>query len=431
MDTYDRFLEQVSIPRFRRLRQSLQRDHLEDPAGALRAELERSGLLGRIQPGMRVALTAGSREIANFALLLRTMCDVLRQRGAKPFIIPAMGSHGGAIAENQTALIAHFGITEEAMGVPILSSMETVEVGKTVTGDPVYFDRYAAQAGAIVPLGRIKMHTGFHGPIESGVMKMLAIGCGKQRGAAAIHKYGFSDMSKHVVESANVILQTLPVAFGVGILENVLHQTCGIHVLAPETMYEQETALLKQAYQLMPQIPYDKIDVLIVDEIGKNISGTGMDANITGRSALFGITRPYAERVVLLDLADASDGCAYGMGNADVITQRFFDKIVYENTIPNGMTSLEIRPMKTPITMYSDLNAIRFALRTLSEKRPAREPYIVWLHNTLCMEEFYVSDSLAHCAPSAPVELGGELLEAVFDESRSFAGFKPVADNPA
>lgn len=426
MDTYDEFLDSASLPDFLKLTQPLDTSCIGNVSEQMRHTLLASGLLDRIRPGSSIALTVGSREIANIDVIIRTICDVLKEHGTKPFIIPAMGSHGGAVAENQKTLIAHFGITEETMGVPIRATMDTVQIGTTEVGDPVFFDRFAAEADVIIPIGRIKVHTCFHGPIESGILKMLAIGCGKQKGAALIHQYGFSSMSTRVTQSALVALRNLPIPFGVGIIENFLHQTYSLHVVANENIYSEEQELLKTAYKLMPRIPYDKIDLLIVDEIGKNISGTGMDPNITGRSAPLGSSRPFPERIVLLDLSKASDGSAYGMGNADIITQRFLDKVVFENSIPNGITSLELRPLMTPVTMPDDKRAILLALQTLSRKVPDREPHVVWIHNTLCMHEFYISTALAKdCAPSDPVDIDPTVLTPQFDEKNNYCGMAP------
>lgn len=395
MSIYDELLAEIEIPRFYKLRQRVDRTKLSDVVGAVKSELQSSGVLKTIQPGMSVAVTAGSREIANIALILRTICDELKICGARPFIIPAMGSHGGAIAENQTALIAHFEITEEKMGVPIKSSMETVELGETSKGLKVYFDKYAAEADAIVPVGRIKIHTCFRGKIESGIMKMLAVGCGKQKGAAAMHRCGFPAMSQNVTETARLSIERLPVVFGFGIIENSRHETRSVHAMAAEEIEREEMRLLEEARREAVRIPFQKIDVLIVDEMGKNISGTGMDPNITGRSSPLGTFSPSPERVAVLDLTEASDGSAYGVGNADVITKRFFEKFIMDNTYPNGITNRDVKPMMLPPVMPSDRDAVRFALATLMNDGGAGGVRIVWLHNTLQMEEFYVSEALA------------------------------------
>jgi len=395
MSIYQELFRGIELPKMVHLHQEIDRVHIDNVEQAVKDELARSGLLSRIKAGQRVALTAGSREIANYALILKTIIGELKAIGASPFIIPAMGSHGGAIAENQTALIAHFGITEEAMGVPILSSMETVDVGVTPHGVPVYFDKNAASADAIIPVGRIKIHTCFHGKIESGLMKMLAVGCSKQHGAAAMHAHGFHNMCQNVTEVARVNLAKLPIVFGFGILENACHQTRGVYAIPAEEMEQRENEILEISRAVAPRIPYNKIDMLFVDEIGKNISGTGMDPNITGRSSPLGKFEPNADRVAVFDLTDASDGSAYGVGNADIITRRLFNKIIFENTIPNGITNRDLKPLFLPAIMDTDKDAIFLAAATVPNLCPTQDLDAVWLHNTLCMEDFYISEHLA------------------------------------
>ena len=390
---YDELFKDVKLPRFVKVRQEIDREALEDVEKEILRELEKPEIVSRIKENASIAVTAGSREVANYALILRTICDFLKSRGAKPFIIPAMGSHGGAIAEHQTSLLAHLGITEESTGVPIKSSMETVYLGDTESGLPVYFDKYAAEADGIIPVGRIKIHTCFHGEIESGVMKMLAVGCGKQKGAATMHAHGFANMATNVPETARVSIEKLPVLFGVGVLENACHQTKQVKAMPAELIESMEHEMLESSRASFPRVPFDKVDVMIVDEMGKNVSGTGMDPNITGRSSPLGTFRPFVDRLAVLDLTEESEGSAYGVGNADVITQRLFSKIIMENTYPNGITNRDGKPMMIPPVMPNDKLAIKYALGTLPGGRN-EEPRVVWLHNTLCMEEFYISENL-------------------------------------
>ena len=394
MSIYEELLKEIQLPKFYKVKQSIDSECIQDVAGEIKKQLLSTKALERIHAGDRIAVTVGSREIANYALIIKTLCDSLKEKGANPFIIPAMGSHGGAIAENQKALIAHFGIDEEHMEVPVLSSMDTVYLGETSDKIPVFFDKNASHADGIVVVGRIKIHTCFRGEIESGLMKMLAIGCGKQKGAAALHKRGFAAMSKNVTETARVCLEKMPVLFGMGILENACHQTRDICVMPAEEIEEKEKEILKISRRIAPKIPFDKVDVLIVDEMGKNISGTGMDPNITGRSSPLGMFEPYVERLAVLDLTEESDGSAYGVGNADVITNRLFSKIIMDNTYPNGLTNRDGKPMMIPPVMPNDKTALLFALGTLTGDSLEQEPRVVWLHNTLCMDSFYISESL-------------------------------------
>ncbi len=344
---YDELFSKIKIPDFYKVSQSIDREKIENVQEYLVKELKASEMGERIKSGASIAVTAGSREIDNYALILRTICDFLKKHGAKPFIIPAMGSHGGAIAEKQTMLIAHFGITEQSMGVPIRSSMETVYLGDTESGLPVYFDKNAAQADGIIPVGRVKIHTCFHGVIESGVMKMLAVGCGKQKGAATLHRHGFPNMCRNVMETARVSMEKLPVLFRSRDPGKCMSSDQGDQGNAVEKLQDMEHEMVEKSRQLSPVVPFDKADVMIVDQMGKNISGTGMDPNITGRSSPLGTFRPYVERLAVLDLTEESDGSAYGVGNADVISKRLFSKIIMDNTYPNGITNRDGKPMRS------------------------------------------------------------------------------------
>jgi len=394
MSGYEGLFSEVKIPNFYRIKRNFSNRRIDDVESKVKDELVQTGVLDQIKCGQIVALTAGSREIANYALIIKVVCDTIKARGAKPFIFPAMGSHGGSIAKNQQDLIAHYGITEEAMGVPILSSMETVCLGKTDEGIPVYFDKHASGADAVIPIGRVKYHTCFHGETESGLMKMLAVGCGKQKGAAAMHELGFPSMSKNVTAVARVVLDKVPVLFGVGIVENAEHQTAEIKVIPASGIEEEEKKLLCLSKSYLMKLPFKKIDILIVNEIGKNISGVCMDPNITGRSSPFGTLEPFVEKLVALDLTSQSDGNAYGVGNADIITKKLFDKIILENTYPNGITNHDLKPMMIPAIMPSDLDAIRMSICTLLKNDPQNGPRIVWIHNTLILDEILCSESL-------------------------------------
>jgi hypothetical protein len=275
----------------------------------------------RVRPGDVVAIAAGSRGISNHDEIVRSVARELLARGAKPFIFPAMGSHGGATAEGQRDLLAGYGITEEAMGVPVVSSMETVQVGVTPHGLPVRIAAPAAAADWIVPVGRVKPHTDFRGRHESGLIKMLAIGCGKQYGANICHMQGFPHMARNIWEIAKAVLAPGKVLFGLAILEDASHGTWSLTAVPGEHFDEEDALLLEEAKALVPRIPFEKIDLLVLSEIGKDISGASMDPNVTGRSAVMGASRPFAERIVALDLTDASHHNATGVGNADITTR--------------------------------------------------------------------------------------------------------------
>lgn len=327
MDEIRTLLEGVRLPRMFRVRQifdhtCIRREELRRTVSHL---LTAEKLGKRICPGMRVALTAGSREICNMDEILAAAVECLKEQGARPFIVPAMGSHGGATAEGQRELLASYQITEERCGCPILSSMETVPIGSTPDGQTVFLDRYAAEADGILVVNRMKAHTGFRGRYESGILKMMVIGLGKQTGAEACHRRGFGHMAEDLEAFGRVVLQKAPILGAIAILENAFDETAQLVGLEPEEILEREPGLLEQAKAQMPQILLPECDVLIVDEIGKNYSGTGMDPNVTGRHVT-----PYCsgglrvQRIAVLRMSGKSHCNGYGIGAADCTTQAVY-----------------------------------------------------------------------------------------------------------
>jgi len=404
MSIFDALLRGVEIPTFASVRYEIKRGNIArgDIRGTVAETVARRRVLDRVRQGDAVAIAAGSRGIHNHDEIVRSVAQELLARGAKPFIFPAMGSHGGATAEGQRGVLAGYGITEEAMGVPIVCSMETVEIGVTPHGLPVRIDAHAAKADWIVPVGRVKPHTDFRGRHESGLIKMLAIGCGKQFGADICHMQGFANMARNIWEIAEVMLKSGKVLFGLAILEDAAHGTWSLTAVPGEAFDEEDAALLEEAKALVPRIPFEKIDLLVLSEIGKDISGAGMDPNITGRSAVMGSSRPFAERIVALDLTDASHHNATGVGNADITTRRLFDKMRFEDTYPNGITSHEVGSLKIPPVLPDDRNALRMAIHTLVEGDPALGVRAVWLKNTLSMGGFLISENLVEQALAIP-----------------------------
>ena len=242
-----------------------------------------AGVLSRVDEGARIAIGVGSRGIDNISLITRTVVDLVRSRGADPFVVPAMGSHGGATAEGQKAVLEHIGVNEKAVGAPIRATMDVVQIGHSPGGLPLYFDRYAAEADGIVPINRIKPHTSFRGPVESGLLKMLVLGFGKQLGADATHARGFDHMANNILDVSSSLIERLPISFGLGVIENAYGQTARVVAVPAERMQEDERRLIDDARALMPRIMFNPLDVLIVDQIGKDVSGVGMDPNVTGR----------------------------------------------------------------------------------------------------------------------------------------------------
>lgn len=425
MNIFDQLLEDNIIPKFVRVRHEMDHSHIEDIAGAVAEALKRNGTLNQIRPGNTVCITAGSRDVANIDKIIRAVCDQVKAVGGKPFIIPAMGSHAGANAKGQRSIIEGYGVTEEAMGAPIKASMETEVLAYSKDGLEIHIDKYANAADYIIPIGRIKAHTDFRGPVESGICKMLVIGMGKQHGAYQCHKLGFKSMAANVMEFASAIIEKKPNMFALGVIENAYHQTCRIEAVPAAKILEEEPVLLEYAKSRMARIPFEKADILFVDESGKDISGAGMDPNITGRSPVLGVSTPYFQRIAVFDLTDKSHGNFGGLGSADVTTRRLYKKIDFEQTYPNGITSAEPVSVKLPVIMPSDKTAMQFALRTATDCDWEKGARIVWLKNTLSLSEFYISEALVEdvrCIKN--VEIVSEPMEVIFDEDGAVKGLK-------
>ncbi|MFC4779537.1 lactate racemase domain-containing protein [Paenibacillus sp. GCM10023252] len=365
MDILTQLLKDIPIPPMVKIRQQFDDTQLADPAGALRETLAQPKAAQAIRPGQQVAVAVGSRGVANIAELTRETIVAIKAAGGQPFIVPSMGSHGGASAEGQAEVLAHLGITEETVGAPIRSTMEVVEIGKLDNGLPVYVDRFAYEADAIVVINRIKPHTAFRGAIESGIMKMLAIGLGKQKGAEACHQLGFKYMAVNVPLMARMMLEKLPVAYGVAVVENAYDQTRHVEILTPDILEEREMVLLEMAKANMPKLLFDQIDVLVIDYIGKNISGDGMDPNVTGRYPTpYATGGPDVSKMVILDLTPETKGNANGIGTADFTTQRLVDGTDLATMYANGLTSTVCAPTKIATTLANDRLAIQAAVKT-------------------------------------------------------------------
>jgi hypothetical protein len=317
--------------------------------------------------------------------------------GAKPFIVPAMGSHGGATAEGQLKVLARYGVTPESMGVPLLSSMETVEIGRMPWGFPVLVDKNAYEADHIVLVNRVKPHTNFRAHVESGLMKMLVIGLGKHQGAIMAHRAAVDvGLPKAIPEVARFSLGKLPILFGVAALENVRHQTARVKALLPEVLEQTEAELLKEAWTLLGRIPFEFLHLLIVDELGKEISGTGMDPNVIGRMYFSPNQEPKSPRyirILVRDLTEKTAGNAVGMGLADFSTRRLANKINFHYTYTNALTGLSPMRSKTPIIFETDKDAIQGALKTIGLTEPP-DAKVARIKNTLDLEYLYASDAL-------------------------------------
>jgi hypothetical protein len=416
MSILQQLLQDIPIPRMVRIRQKFDASMVEHPEIALRLELEKPGAVDQLRPGQKVAVAVGSRGIANIAMFTKTTIDAIKAAGAHPFIVPCMGSHGGATAEGQIGVLHHLGISEESVGAPIHSSMEVIEIGRLANGLPVYADRLAAEADAIVVINRVKPHTAFRGKIESGIMKMIAIGLGKQKGAETCHQLGFKYMAEHVVLMANMMLEKLPIVFGVALVENAYDQTCRIEVLPAAQIEEREELLLIQAKARLPRILFDQIDVLVIDYIGKNISGDGMDPNVTGRYPTpYAHGGPDVNKMVVLNLTKESNGNANGLGTADFTTKRLVAQTDFEATYANGLTSTVCAPTKTATTLDNDMLAIQAAVKTCNIL-DYTECKLVRIRDTLHVGEIEISVNLLNEAIAHPdIEVLTQPYELVFD----------------
>lgn len=408
------------LPRMVKARQHFNSEHIEidEIPGVVNEQLNRREIIEKIQPGMSVAITCGSRGIANIRYITKAIVEFFRSKGARPFIVPAMGSHGGALAEGQIEILANLGVTEEFVGCPIKSSMETVIIGKTPEGHDVHVDKNAVQADGIFVANRIKPHTCFAGDYESGLMKMMAIGLGKQRGAEIIHESGFDHAAHMIPMFANVILANTNIIGGLAIIENAFDQTKRLVGLSKSEIPAKEPELLKEAYESMGRIYLGESDVLVIDKIGKNISGDGMDPNISGTFAT-----PYrkgnfhAKRVVVLDLTDETHGNFNGLGMADMTTMRTFNKLRFDQTYPNGITSTVLNNIKIPMVCSSDKVAIQLAVKACNGIDKAN-PKIIRIPNTLEITEIEISEALIPAAEANPnVEVQGEPYDLPFDEN--------------
>jgi hypothetical protein len=386
----------MKFPRVVRVRQRFSGERVGDVEAALRRECAREEIARRIRPGMRVAVTAGSRGIAGVAIILRALVRFLGERGAEPFIVPAMGSHGGATAAGQVKVLRSLGITEKFCGAPIRSSMEVVRIGETGHGIPVYMDRLAAGADGVVLVGRIKPHTDFRAEIESGLLKMASIGLGKHEQALVLHSHGVRGIRDFMVEAGCRVLESGRVLFGVGIVENGYDEISVLEAIPPEEIPRREAELLRRAAAMMPKLPVEDVDVLFVDELGKNYSGTGMDTNIIGRFKIPGVEEPESPRVkylIVSRLSEQTGGNALGVGLADFTTRRLFEGIDFGVTNENVLTSTFVERGKIPPVLESDRAAIEAAIRC-NWGVPPEETRFVRIPNTLHLRDVYVSENL-------------------------------------
>jgi Lactate racemase N-terminal domain len=411
-------LKDVPLPRIAPVRQRFAAPGLRDLRAAVQGELARPGVGETVRPGMRIALTVGSRGVARIAEITAAVVAELAARGAAPFLVPAMGSHGGATAAGQVELLARLGVTEESAGCPIRSSMEVVEVGRLPNGLAVLVDRHAHEADGIVVVNRVKPHTSFRGASESGLVKMIAIGLGKQKGADSCHALGFAHMAEHIVAMAEVALARERILFGVGVVENARDEPMTLAAMPARDIVARDRELLALARANMPRIPFDPMDVLVVDRMGKEYSGTGMDPNIIGR-----YTTPYAsggpriEKLAVLDLTEKTHGNGLGVGLADFTTRRLVDRLDREAMYANALTSTVVVPVRIPATLDTEREAIQAAVKTCGA-RDRERVRLVRVRNTLHLGDLWISEALLGEAGANPdLTVLGEPQPMRFDDA--------------
>ena len=417
----------MALPKMVRIEQHIEAPVVADIPAAVRSELDEIEAGSLVRTGDRIAITGGSRGVANIDIVIKATADYLKELGAKPFVVPAMGSHGGAAAEGQRDVLAHYGITEETVGAPIEATMDTVEIGKTADGLPVLLDRNAAEADGIVPLNRIKAHTDFKGSIESGLLKMMAIGLGKQRGANMYHRAFFHHGFEHVILTVgSLMLDTGKVVFGLGLVENAHEHTAKVAAMRPNELIRRERELLVEAKSLMGRLPFDTLDLLVIDWMGKNISGTGMDTNIIGRMMQNfepEPEKPAILRIFVRDLTEESNGNATGVGLADFTTTRLVEKVDRYATYMNGITGLGPQKSKIPFYYDSDKEAIEVALNTIG-LTPPEEAKVARVESTLTLATLDISEAFIEDAKlRSDLEIVGEAKPFEFDASGNLAPF--------
>lgn len=369
---------------------------LPDLAGEIRQSLTGLAIPRERMTAKRIAVTVGSRGIANLKEIVRTACDWLKAQGAEPFVIPAMGSHGGATAEGQRFLLEEYGVTPEGVGVEVKSDMATANIGQTFEGFQVYVDRNAWEADGILVLNRIKPHTDFNGAIESGLLKMISVGLGKRDGARETHRWSRRYGNERVIRAiAGVTLSAGKILGGLAVVENEMHQIAMVRAALPEGITALEEATLPAARNLVPRLPFPECHLLVVDEIGKNISGTGMDTKVVGRGVRpKSVGGPEIGLIYVRDLTTESDGNAVGVGLADTIHERLYRKIDLTKMYMNARTSLNPTMARVPMFLPSDREALDYVLATLGAPDPG-EQRIMWIRNTLGLNRVAVSSSFS------------------------------------
>lgn len=420
MNKINKILEDIKLPDIIKVGQKFENEKIENVQEEIRRLLLEGDFKNKIEKNKTVAITGGSRGISNYKLIMKTIVDFVKEEGGTPFIVPSMGSHGGGDASGQKHILEKLGITEESMGCEIKSSMEVVEVGRTIKNLPVYIDKNAFEAHGIILLNRVKAHTSFRGKYESGLVKMLAIGLGKREGADTTHSLRFEKMAENIFESAKISINKLNILLGVATVENAYDEISHISILHKEEILTKEPLLLKKSKDLMGKLYLNNIDVLIVKELGKNISGTGMDTNIIGRYHTKAASGgPSITKIGVLSLNDSSNGNANGMGMADFISRRFYDKIEFESTYLNAITSTEPNSIKLPMVLDNDKYVLKACAKTCGILDHNKIKLVI-IENTKNLNEIYMSKAAYEAIEDKSlVEIIGDYECVKFDEKNN------------
>lgn len=423
MSAIDSLLEPIPLPRVLRVRQKFPRPTLGDIGLALRRGCTEKGVFDTIPRGSTIAVAVGSRGISDLPSLVSQTVALLKESGFRPFIVPAMGSHGGATGEGQRDLLAHLGVTEESADCPIRSSMNVRQISMSPKfGLPVYIDEQALAADGIVIINRVKAHPAFRATYESGLVKMVAIGLGKQKQAELVHNLGAELMGDYIADIGLEALRHIPLVAAIGVVENAFHEIALVEVLKAQEVGIEEPRLLEEARRLAARFILDTFEVLIIDEIGKEISGAGFDTTIVGRySSPYIKGGPSIKRVAVLDITEKSNGYGGGLGMVDFTTKRAVDKFDPEQTYPNTLTSTFTEGIKIPMTLRNDRQAIQSCIKTCNTREYA-DARLVRIRNTLCMEEILVSENmLDQVRARADMEILGEPFYLEFDDEGNLA----------
>lgn len=417
MSQINEILDNIKLPQIMKVSQIFDNTKLDDVEGDLNQKLIDKNIKDKIKQGMKIAITGGSRGISFYKELMKTIVSFVKKCGATPFIVPSMGSHGGGTSEGQENMLKKLGITKESVGCEIISSMDVVEVGRTSKDLPVYIDKNAANADGIILLNRVKLHTSFRGKYESGLIKMMAIGLAKRKGADMTHFLRYENMAENLVEVGKIALNNLNIICGVASIENGYNEVADLFVLHKDEILQEEPKILEKSKRLMPRIYLDDIDVLIVNEIGKNISGTGVDTNIVGRfhtNAASG--GPNTVKLGFLDISEKSGGNGNGMGLADFVSKKFFRKIDFESTYINAITSTEPNSVKLPLVLDNDKYVFQGCVKLCGVKN-IQDIKLVIINNTKELDEIYMSKSaFENTVDKSKVKKESELFDIPFDD---------------